>query len=253
MHGAETRMAACATVLIVMVALAVCGGCDKVELARDLEPGVANAMVERLSQKGVQARAHELSPAQVAVEVGPADVSRAVRQLNCAILAEPRTCQVAESSLLPTPREDTARQRGQRECELSRDLAHVPGVLRGQVRIAASEKPALDAVQSPASVSVWLETSDNFEEDSVRRFLKGAIPNLQDQSIQLVATRNPNLADRASISRSPEKLVRLGPLRLAPQSLAVAKIILSLLLGTNLLMAITLVLVWRRNKRRSEQ
>ena len=228
------------------IAALVCAfGCDSVGLAKDLDPEDADRLVKRLRTAGVQAKSRQQATDRMTVSVAEVDVAEAVAHLDCTGITESTSCETPATSLLPTPRQDAVRARSERECQLSKDLTRLQGVRRARVRLAASEPSAMDASPPAARAAVWVEVGDGFDETSVRDFVHGAVPDLNKEAIELVIASTPG-----GNPKPEPAFARLGPLKLAPESLPLAKLALATVLATNALLAAALVLAWRAKKKR---
>jgi len=227
-----------------LVTLVCAIGCNTVDLAKDLEPEDASGLVQRLRAAGVQAELRKQASNRTTVSVSEVDVAQAMAHLDCTWVAESTSCATTSTSLLPTPRQDYARLRGERECQLSKDLTRLQGVRHARVRLSPAPPCAMDASPSTTRAAVWVEASDGFDETSVRNFVHGAVPDLDRKAINLVVTPTTRVQ-----AKPQSALAHLGPLRLAPESLPLAKFALATVLTTNLLLTAALVLVWRTSKK----
>jgi type III secretion protein J len=239
----------CAVIGLLLVA----AGC-KAALRSGLSEHEANQIT--LALDGAQISASKVAGpgadgARYAVQVPAAEVAQALRVLEREKLPQreaPGFEQLyGESSLVATPAEERARWAAATAGELSRSLQRIAGVADARVHLALDTSArALDAPEPAAKASVLIRRRSGtaaVDEAAVRALVAGAVDGLS--------------ADRVSVLQVPSESgatpkpswVRIGPISVTRASTFALKALLGGALALDLLLAVTLVVVWRVHRR----
>ena len=233
--------------------LVVAVGC-KTTLRSGLSEHEANEIM--LALDGAQIAASKVAAqgadrARFAVQVPAAEVAQALRVLEREKLPQaeaPGFEQLyAESSLVATPAEERARWAAATAGELSRSLERIAGVADARVHLALDTSArALDAPEPAAKASVLIRRRSGaaaVDEAAVRVLVAGAVDGLSPDRVSVLQA----LSD----SGAPPKpsWVRVGPISVTRASTFALKALLGGALALDLLLAVTLVVLWRVHRR----
>ncbi|MCB9627513.1 MAG: secretion protein [Sandaracinaceae bacterium] len=238
---------------VVVLAL---GGCQAT-LESGLDESQADAVIVALHGQGIGA---DKVPGQGGgsdvtfdVQVAPDDVGPALRVLREAGLPaarEPGIHEVfGEGGLIPTATEERARLAMALAGELAGSLERIDGVLDARVHVALPDRRLGlmdDAPQRPRA-SVLLKHHAGpppYDEAAVRALVAGAVDGMLPEDVAVMAVIAPQPAD------SRQSLVMLGPVSVTRGSSAALRAILIGGLGGHAALALVLLLVVTRARRR---
>jgi type III secretion protein J len=224
------------------------GGCG-VELEHGLNERQANQVAAVLEAAGVAAdKVPEEGTNEVyKIVVARGEAGRAFALLEARDLPRREQRGLSETfaagSLLPSATEDRARYGAALAAELERTLQGMPGVVGARVHLALPpDEPLLGggAAQTRPTASVLLKVAGvagalPLADGDVQKLVAGAVPSLQAADVSVV--RAAGVADP-----TPPPLERVGPLRVARDSRAMAATLATSGLLVIFLLAVGLVL-----------
>lgn len=233
----------------------IAAGCES-PVATGLTERQANEVVVALDAAGIGAsKAGEGTTSDTPtfrVNVGSGDQGRALRVLSAQEL--PREKQpglgeaFAEASLVPTAVEERARLTAGLAGELSRSIESMDGVLSARVHLALRERSSLLAEppgRARASVLVrHAGATPPVDEAALRRLVAGAVDDLNEADVAVV------FMAAASANAPQSNVVQLGPVSVSRGSAAVLKMLIAVLLLSNIALAGALVFVVTRSRKR---
>jgi type III secretion protein J len=245
-------------VIALGVALAI-GGC-RAAIESGLPEGEANRALVALDRHGI----HAVKEAEAAagdeptytVLVAGEDVAAALEVLHAEDVPsrpEPGLHEVfGEGSLVPTATEERARLTAALGGELARTIEAIDGVLDARVHVALPDDGGRlldDAPSRPrASVLVrWRGEHQPYDDAAIRQLVAGAIQGMEAADVAIVGVRAPEAAE------STTHLTSIGPIAVARGSATALKATFGTLLGTNVVLAIALAMVFARRRRAAEK
>ncbi|MBX7194655.1 MAG: type III secretion inner membrane ring lipoprotein SctJ [Sandaracinaceae bacterium] len=244
--------------LAALAALATVG--CQTELERGLDESQANAIVVALDQHGIGAsKAAEMGGGDepsFTVSVAPDDVAPALSVLRSEGLPRERDPGLGEmfgeGSLVPTATEERARMTAALSGELAQSIESIDGVLDARVHIALPQAQALplDAPRPHARASVMVRyrgQSPPYDEAAIRRLVAGAIEDMSVDDVAVVGVA------AAPAAESERQLATIGPFSVSRGSATGLKAAFATLLGSNLLLALGLVLSLVRASRQRRE
>ncbi len=237
--------------LVVALALIGC----QAELSAGLDEAQADAIVVALDEAGIgAAREREepaRDPARYRVMVPRGDLPAALGVMRAAGL--PRApapgweALFEGSGLVPSPREEQARQAAALGGELSRTIEAMEGVEHARVHVALPDPSArpLDAEAPPARASVLVTRRPRatVDEAGIRTLVAGAAQGLEPDAVAVVVGAAP-----VATAREP-RLVWVGPFAVSRGTAGALKGLLGGSLALNVILAAGLVLSRRRSAR----
>ena len=223
------------------------------ELVADLEQERAAHIVASLEAEGLSAE-KDASPGKKGryrVLVASRDKSQAFQLLNTQKLlrATPAGYEklFAEGGLVRSPYEESARLYAAVGGELARSLRSVEGVFDARVHLSVpSAKLQIgpeELAKLSASVLVQHNPKTDLDDARIKTFVAGAVEGLEPEDVSVV-----RLIRNASKS-TPQRLVALGPLRVARSSEWPLKALVASSLAVNLLLVAALI--WTRRRARA--
>lgn len=152
---------------------------------------------------------------------------------------------IVGSGLLPSPADEHLRREHALAGELAATLEQLSGVAQARVHLrlpAPSQLSGQTNFEPRAAVLLRCDSPTAQPDiEATKRLLVAAVPGLLPERIAVEITRSTS---------PPERLVRVGPLRVAQASAAATRALLAGLLGLVLLMGAALcVLGWRQRRR----
>lgn len=257
--SARARWRAGARVLVALASVLALAGC-RAAIESGLPEAQANEVLVALDRHGIHAvKETEQGGAGAGsyrVLVASDEVAEALAVLRAEEL--PRTPEpglhelFGAPSLVPTATEERARLTAALGGELARSIESIDGVLDARVHLAlpdASELP-LDAPppRPRASVLVRHRAAGEhgrppYDELAIQRLVAGAIQGMELTDVAVVGV--------ASSDTPPERasLTSLGPIAVARGSAPTLRLVLGVLLGTNVVLALLLVFALLRRRR----
>ncbi len=243
------------TSLLSVLVLAAALGCDAT-LASGLSEDEANQIVVALHGQGIGA-SKELSDgngedALFVVRVPPEEVAPSLELMRAESLPrhdEPGLHEVfGEGGLVPTATEERARYVAAIGGELASSLESIDGILDARVHVAIPDtrRVALDEQRPRPRASVLVRyrgSSDELDEDAVRVLVAGAVQRMQREDVAVITVRAPPAPERREAN-----LVALGPVTVTRGTATALKLLLAAAFGLNVVLAIALVVVWRRRR-----
>jgi type III secretion protein J len=189
--------------------------------------------------------------ARYAVQVPAAEMARALRVLEREKLPRfeaPGFEQLYDDGgLLATPSEERARWAAATAGELSRSLERIAGVADARVHLALdTSSRALDAPEPARKASVLIRRrrgASAVDDTAVRALVAGAVDGLGPDRVTVLQV--PSDSD----STPRPAWVRIGPITVTRASTFALKALLGGALALDLLLAVTLVVVWRLHRR----
>jgi type III secretory pathway lipoprotein EscJ len=229
------------------LALLLCTACSA-PVAVELDDERSNHAVAALAREGIAAqRVHDA--AGYRIEVARSDAQRALSLLAREAPSAAGFDQVyGEPSLVPTPSESRARLAHATAGELSRTLETAAGVTRARVQLSLPDQSAvpLDQAKAGARASVLLQADRRAPSDrQVQALVAGAVEGLSPAAVTVVRTANPSAP-----KPSAPAWVRVGPLQVSAASAALARGLLGASLAVNAGLAVALMGVVYRSRRR---
>ena len=236
--------------------LALALGCTAT-LEADLAEDEANQVVVALHERGIGAQKEHVGgsgeDARFAVMVAPEEVAPALEVLRADGLPrrdDPGLHEVfGEGGLVPTATEERARYVAAMGGELARSIQVIDGVLDARVHLAlpARNRFALDDAPPVARASVLIEYRGDappYDADAVRALVSGAVENMATENVAVIGVPTQHAAEPREA-----QLVSLGPVTVTRGTAGALKGILAGALGLHLVLAVLLVVAWRKKNR----
>lgn len=224
-------------------------------LFEDLPPRTAQQLQQRLQDAGL--RPQLIIQAQSAsIRVPVAEVARAVAALQPARGLPPGDQACPETrQFLASPQEDAKRVLAQLACELANDGRQLPGVQHLRVRLDHPPRQALDGPAPPPRAVVLGTVTSGFRRMELEHLLLSRVPQLSPSQIRWLLSTDADanrasgqehtaVAKPAAYSAESAPYASLGPLRLHPQSITLARWLLGGLLILNMIMSLAVLLLW---------
>lgn len=223
--------------VLALVGLAM--GCDE-PIYHDLDEGQANQMVLALSQHGLSAQKQRdpNDAARWAVTVPAPQRISAWEVLAQDGLPRPGAGGFDEfypgSGLIPTAQEERVILQYATAREIQSSLLKVNGVVDAHVNLVLPEKPRVqmsNSVVAEPRASVLLQWRESEEgpplsEEEVRLLVSGGVEQLNPESVHVVM-----VPIAAPPPAAAPQLVRVGPLKVAPESAGLLKLLVLLMGG----------------------
>ncbi|HJL02614.1 MAG TPA: GlyGly-CTERM sorting domain-containing protein [Polyangiaceae bacterium LLY-WYZ-15_(1-7)] len=239
------------SLLAPLLAATLALGC-RATLQNDLSENEADQVLVALHGQGIGAAkepAGGTGEARYTVTVSPEEVAPALEILRAEGLPRddaPGLNEVfGEGGLVPTATEERARYVAALSGELSRSLRAIDGVIDARVHVALPDRRRIaldeDAPRPRASVLLKYRGAPPYEEEAVRALVAGAVQGMEPTDVAVVGVEASPAPERREAN-----LVNLGPVTVTRGSSTALKAILGGALGLHLVLALLLVLAWRR-------
>lgn len=236
--------------LILLLALAL--GCEAA-LETDLTETEANQIVVALHAHGIGAakEAHGTGEdARFSVTVAPEEVAPALEVLRSEALPRERAPGLAEvfgqPGLVPTATEERARYVSALSGELSRSVETMERVLEARVHVALPDtrRIALDETRPTPRASVLVRhRGDPVDAEAVRALVAGAVQDMATEAVAVVQVQA-----NVEVPQREANLVRFGPIAVTRGTTGALKAILGGALGLHVILAVLVVIGWRRKR-----
>jgi type III secretion protein J len=192
--------------------------------------------------------------ARYEIQVPAADMAPALRVLEREQLPRPEAPGLEQlfdrGGLIATPAEERARWTAATAGELSRSLERIAGVADARVHLALDDSPReLDEPEPAPKASVLIRLRrgvHGVDPGAVRALVAGAVDGLEPARVTVVQAPS---APAQAVGRT---LVQIGPIHVTRSSALALKAVLGSALVLDLVLAVTLVVLWR-NRRRTPQ
>jgi len=216
----------------------------------------ARRVVAALERAGVTAQLSRARAGHYRVEVASTEVHRAIAELTRELAVRgPAQAGFEEvfgaAGLVPTPSEERARANAATAGEIARTLERHPGIESARVHLSPPRPPEqLDDATTGRSALAWVllapRSGDTVVSQAVvASTVAGSVPGLSREAV----TVQLQPAGRTAAGLEPPRLVKIGPLAVAPSSLPALRAILGGSLALNAVLALAIAVVWRRRGR----
>ncbi|MCB9612262.1 MAG: secretion protein [Sandaracinus sp.] len=236
----------------IVLALGALCGCEAT-LEADLSESEANEIVVALHEHGIGAAKESEGTGEGAryrVTVAPEEVAPSLEVLRAEALPRERAPGLAEvfgePGLVPTATEERARYVGALSGELARSVETMERVLEARVHVALPDtrRIALDEARPTPRASVLVRhRGDPIDENAVRALVAGAVQDMTPEGVAVVQVQA-----NVDVPAREANLVRFGPIAVTRGTAGALKGVLAGALGLHLVLAVLVVIGWRRRK-----
>lgn len=193
---------------------------------RALDRPAAEALHQRLAQRGIQAELLFTAGQRADVVVRPDQVAQAVQELSCQPSAA--TSDPCMDFCQPPPtvgqHSEASRERSQLGCVLAQQAILLPGVARARVHLSEmAPAPARRVEEAPRTRAVVVAQVDpsRFDPTALQTLLAQVVPHLHIEDTTLITSPIPAPAQpQAAVTRH---WAQLGPFRIHGDDLGAAR------------------------------